>query len=182
MKRFPLIEMRMRRADCLAWLNWHGYPLPPNRRASAAPSMTTPDGATCGTTTPTRGQMPSTLTVPSGPACARSEAKCSCIALLYRSMKRTCRRQPTAASSICGPTSARVCAASSMAHRSVDPHGWQHQLAVHRFGRQMRGQGGRRSGRRRTMARLARSRRVWTIPRPVIVATTANEAWPTEDV
>lgn len=50
---------------------------------------------------------------------------------------------------------AKVRACSAWHHRPVDPHGWQHQLAVYRFGRHMRGRGGRPSGRRQTMTTLA---------------------------
>ncbi|TAM99573.1 MAG: hypothetical protein EPN45_15875 [Rhizobiaceae bacterium] len=36
-KRFPLIEMRMSRADCLAWLKRHDYPLPPKSACIGCP-------------------------------------------------------------------------------------------------------------------------------------------------
>jgi len=37
MKPFPLIEMRMRQANCLAWLSRHGYPLPPKSACIGCP-------------------------------------------------------------------------------------------------------------------------------------------------
>lgn len=37
LKRFPLIEMRMSRADCLAWLKRHDYPLPPKSACIGCP-------------------------------------------------------------------------------------------------------------------------------------------------
>lgn len=36
-KRFPLIEKRMSRADCLAWLTRHDYPLPPKSACIGCP-------------------------------------------------------------------------------------------------------------------------------------------------
>lgn len=36
-KRFPLIEMRMSRCDCLAWLRRHGYPDPPKSACIGCP-------------------------------------------------------------------------------------------------------------------------------------------------
>ncbi len=36
-KRFPLIEMRMSRADCLAWPKRHDYPLPPKSACIGCP-------------------------------------------------------------------------------------------------------------------------------------------------
>lgn len=36
-KRFPLIEMRMSRADCLAWLERHDYPMPPKSACIGCP-------------------------------------------------------------------------------------------------------------------------------------------------
>lgn len=36
-KRFPLIEQRMSRADCLAWLTRHDYPLPPKSACIGCP-------------------------------------------------------------------------------------------------------------------------------------------------
>jgi hypothetical protein len=36
-KRFPLIEMRMSRADCVAWLSRHDYPLPPKSACIGCP-------------------------------------------------------------------------------------------------------------------------------------------------
>lgn len=36
-KRFPLIGMRMSRADCLAWLERHDYPLPPKSACIGCP-------------------------------------------------------------------------------------------------------------------------------------------------
>lgn len=36
-KRFPLIEQRMSRADCLAWLNRNDYPLPPKSACIGCP-------------------------------------------------------------------------------------------------------------------------------------------------
>lgn len=36
-KRFPLIEMRMSRRDCLAWLSRHDYPIPPKSACVGCP-------------------------------------------------------------------------------------------------------------------------------------------------
>lgn len=36
-KRFPLIEKRMSRQDCLAWLRRHGYPIPPKSACIGCP-------------------------------------------------------------------------------------------------------------------------------------------------
>lgn len=36
-KRFPLIEKRMSRADCLAWLARHDYPMPPKSACIGCP-------------------------------------------------------------------------------------------------------------------------------------------------
>jgi hypothetical protein len=36
-KRFPLIERRMSRRDCLAWLRRHGYPVPPKSACIGCP-------------------------------------------------------------------------------------------------------------------------------------------------
>jgi hypothetical protein len=36
-KRFPLIEKRMSRRDCLAWLRRHGYPIPPKSACIGCP-------------------------------------------------------------------------------------------------------------------------------------------------
>ncbi|MFT4118299.1 hypothetical protein [Bradyrhizobium sp.] len=36
-KRFPLIEQRMSRHDCLAWLRRHGYPIPPKSACIGCP-------------------------------------------------------------------------------------------------------------------------------------------------
>lgn len=36
-KRFPLIEKRMSRQDCLAWLRRHGYPEPPKSACIGCP-------------------------------------------------------------------------------------------------------------------------------------------------
>jgi hypothetical protein len=36
-KRFPLIELRMCRRDCLAWLRRHGYPVPPKSACIGCP-------------------------------------------------------------------------------------------------------------------------------------------------
>lgn len=36
-RRYPLIEMRMARSDCLLWLERHGYPLPPKSACTFCP-------------------------------------------------------------------------------------------------------------------------------------------------
>lgn len=35
--RYPLVERRMRRSDCLAWLTGHGYPIPPKSSCIGCP-------------------------------------------------------------------------------------------------------------------------------------------------
>lgn len=35
--RYPLVERRMRRADCVAWLTTHGYPIPPKSSCIGCP-------------------------------------------------------------------------------------------------------------------------------------------------
>lgn len=56
--RWPLVEQRMSRQDCLAWLARHGFPNRPRAVASAVPSTRTPCGGRYATRMPRPGPMP----------------------------------------------------------------------------------------------------------------------------
>lgn len=55
-KRFPLIEQRMSRRDCLAWLRRYDYPDPPKSACIGCPTMTMHGGGICARLTPKLGQ------------------------------------------------------------------------------------------------------------------------------
>lgn len=110
LNRFPLIESRMTRKDCLDWLKSHGYPKPPKSACIGCPSTVTPCGDPCGTTTRRRGTMPWRWIGRSAPACVAYAARSSCIAPAFPSMKPICLQRPTTASSASGRMNARECA------------------------------------------------------------------------
>ena len=56
--RWPLVEQRMSRQDCLTWLRRYGYPEPPKSSCIGCPFHSTPCGGRCGTMTPKPGPMP----------------------------------------------------------------------------------------------------------------------------
>lgn len=111
-KRFPLIEMRMSRSDCLAWLKRHDYPLPPKSACIACPFHDDTLWRHMRDHDAEAWAMPSRSTAPSVPVCAAFAGRSSCIAQLCHLTRRTCLRRRIMASSTSGQTSARACAVS----------------------------------------------------------------------
>ncbi len=106
-KRFPLIERRMSRQDCLAWLRRHDYPVPPKSACIGCPFHDNGRWRHMRDHDPEAWAMPSRSIGCSGPAFVVSGVRSTSIAPMFRWTKPICRRPPIAGSSISGPTNAR---------------------------------------------------------------------------
>ena len=104
MNRWPLIEQRMSRRDCLAWLRRNHYPTPPKSACIGCPFHDN------GRWRHMRDHDREAWRC--GPAFAVSGARFISIARAFLSRKPTCRRPPITANSISGPSNAKACVAS----------------------------------------------------------------------
>ena len=73
--RWPLIEQRMTRRDCIAWLKRHDYPIPPKSSCIGCRSIPTPCGGACAITIHPPGRTRWRSIGSFAPACAASGAR-----------------------------------------------------------------------------------------------------------
>ncbi len=109
--RWPLMEERMTRRDCLAWLRDCGYPNPPKSACIGCPFHDNGRWRAMRDHDQEAGAMRLMSTVRSGRGSGVFAARSICTGPVFLSTRPISRRWPTTASSISGLTSARGCAA-----------------------------------------------------------------------
>jgi len=116
--RWPLIEKRLSRNDCLQWLKRHGYPIPPKSSCIGCPFHGDAHWREMRDNAPEEFADAVRSTATSAPAARSSTSRCeassTCIQVSSRSIRSISRLPRIMASSTCSTTNAKACVGSDV--------------------------------------------------------------------